>query len=202
MWLSIDTFQILMSCAAFIVSACLYWMLSPTFFINVYYLVLFLYSCLYRWCYKKRKKKLIIQTQAPVNLITPSTERQTVFKLDDTITSGLIGTTTVRQRIQREIQTSYDESLIAEQEKDEKRDQIEGQQIRQNRVLQEPDVQDDHIVISIRHPALTTRHQFFRDDAKMNNVYDWVESLSPEPMFWRFFCNKTNAASKHSIWRK
>ena len=30
MWLSIDTFQILMSCAPFIVSACLYWMLSPT----------------------------------------------------------------------------------------------------------------------------------------------------------------------------
>ena len=31
MWLSIDTFQILMPCAAFIVSACLYLMLSPTF---------------------------------------------------------------------------------------------------------------------------------------------------------------------------
>ena len=151
---------------------------------------------------KKEEKKLIIQTQAPVNLITPSTERQTVFKLGDTITSGLIGTTTVRQRIQREIQTSYDESLIAEQEKDEKRDQIERQQIRKNRVPQEPDVQDDHIVISIRHPALATRHRFFRDDAKMNNVYDWVGSLSPEPMFRKFFCNKTDAASKHSIWRK
>ena len=136
------------------------------------------------------KKTNIIQTQTPVNLIIPSTERQTVFKLGDAITSGLIGTTTVRQRIQREIQTSYDESLIAEQEKDEKRDQIEGQQIRQNRVLQEPDVQDDHIVISIRHPALATRHRIFRDDAKMNNVYDWVGSLSLEPMFRKFFCDK------------
>ena len=108
----------------------------------------------------KKEKKIIIQTQAPVNLITPSTERQTVFKLDDTITSGLIGTTTVRQRIQREIQTSYDESVIVEQEKDEKRDQIERHQIRKNRVPQEPDVQDDHIVISIRHPALATSIEF------------------------------------------
>ena len=80
----------------------------------------------------------ITRTQAPVNLITPSTERQTAFKLSDTITSSLIGTTTERQRIQREIQNSYDESLIADQEKDEKQDRIERslslQQIRKNRV--------------------------------------------------------------------
>ena len=41
MWLSIDIFQVLMLCAVFIVSTCLYWMLCPTFFINVFYLVLF-----------------------------------------------------------------------------------------------------------------------------------------------------------------
>ena len=40
-------------------------------------------------------------------------------------TSSLIGTRTERQRIQREIQNSYDESLISDQEKDEKRDRIE-----------------------------------------------------------------------------
>ena len=67
----------------------------------------------------------IAQTQAPVNLITPSTQRQTVLKLGDTVTSSLIGTTTVRECIQREIQNSYDESLIADQEKDEKQDRIE-----------------------------------------------------------------------------
>ena len=103
----------------------------------------------------------ITRTQAPVNLITPSTERQTALKLSDTITSSLIGTTTERQRIQREIQNSYDESLIADQEKDEKQDRIERslslQQIRENRVPQEPDIQEDHIVMSLRHPVLATR---------------------------------------------
>ena len=81
----------------------------------------------------------ITRTQAPVNLINPSTERQTAFKLSDTVTSSLIGTTTERQRIQREIQNSYDESLIADQEKDEKRDRIERslslQQIRRRIIL-------------------------------------------------------------------
>ena len=27
----------------------------------------------------------------------------------------------------------------------------------------------------------------------MNNLYDWVGSLSPEPMFFKFFCNNTAA---------
>ena len=52
----------------------------------------------------------ITRTQAPVNPITPSTERERVFKLSDTVTSSLIGTTAKRQRIQREMQNSYDES--------------------------------------------------------------------------------------------
>ena len=83
------------------------------------------------------------------------------MKLSDTLKSTLIGTRTERQLIQREILNSYDESLIADQEKDEKRGRIERslslQQIRKNRVPQEPDIQEDHTVMSIRHPALATR---------------------------------------------
>ena len=46
MALSVDTFQALMSCAALIVSTCLYCMLSPTLFTDVFYLVLFcIYVC-------------------------------------------------------------------------------------------------------------------------------------------------------------
>ena len=67
----------------------------------------------------------ITRTNAPANLIATSTERQTAFKSSDMGTSSLIGTRTERQRIQREIQSSYDESLISDQEKDEKRDRIE-----------------------------------------------------------------------------
>ena len=58
----------------------------------------------------------------------------------------------------------------------------------------------------IRHPALATRRRVFRNDAKMNNVYEeWVGLLSPEPMFFIFFCNYTaavppsDAASKHAL---
>ena len=151
----------------------------------------------------------ITWTQAPANLITASTERQTAFKSSDMGTSNLIGTITERQRIRREIENSYDETLSANQEKDEKRDRIERslslQQIRKSRVPQEPDIQEDHIVMLIRHPALEKRRRIFRGDAKMNNVYDWVGSLSPEPMFLKFFCNNTDAippfdaASKYGL---
>ena len=149
----------------------------------------------------------ITRTQAPVNLITPSTERERVFKLSDRVTSSLIGTTNERQRIQREIQNSYVESLIVDQEKDEKLDRIERslllQKIKKNRVPQEPDIQEYHIVMSITHPALPTRRRVFRSDAQMNN--DWVGSLSPERMFFKFCCHNTatispsDAASKYAL---
>ena len=47
--------------------------------------------------------------------------------------------------------------------------------------------------MSIRHPALATRRRIFRGDAKIKNVYDWVGSLSLEPMFLKIFCNNTDA---------
>ena len=59
--------------------------------------------------------------------------------------------------------------------------------------------------MSIRHPALATRRGIFRGDAKMNNVYDWIGSLSPESMFLKFFFNNTDAippsdaASKYAV---
>ena len=79
----------------------------------------------------------ITRIQAPENLITTSTERQAAFKSSDMGTSSVIGPTTELQRLQREIQNSYDESLILDQEKDEKRYRIERslslQHLRKNR---------------------------------------------------------------------
>ena len=50
----------------------------------------------------------------------------------------------------------------------------------------EPDIEDDHVVISIRHPALGTKRRLFEGDAKMNNVYDWMGSLSTEQCILSF----------------
>ena len=55
----------------------------------------------------------------------------------------------------------------------------------------EPDIEDDHAVISIRHPLLGTKRRLFRGDAKMNNVYGWMRSLSPEPMYFKFSCGRS-----------
>ena len=55
----------------------------------------------------------------------------------------------------------------------------------------EPGIEDDHVVISMRHPVLGTKRRLFRGDAKMNNVYDWMGSLSPEPMYFKFSCGRS-----------
>ena len=33
-----------------------------------------------------------------------------------------------------------------------------------------------------------TKQRLFRGDAKLNNVYVWVGSLSPKPMYFKFSC--------------
>ena len=65
------------------------------------------------------------------------------------------------------------------------------QERRKARMPVEPDIEDDHVVISIRHPQLGTKRRLFRGNAKMNNVYDWMGSLSPEPTYFMFSCGRS-----------
>ena len=66
------------------------------------------------------------------------------------------------------------------------------QERRKARMPVEPDIEDDHVVISIRHPQLGTKRRLFRGNAKMNNVYDWMRSLSPQPtMYFKFSCGRS-----------
>ena len=109
--------------------------------------------------------------------------------------SGLIGTSNKRQEPQNEIDKAYNESLGIDQEervrKEYKEKAVLLQERRKARMPVEPGIEDDHVVISIRHPVLGTKRRLFRGDAKMNNVYAWMGSLSPEPMYFKFSCDRT-----------
>ena len=109
--------------------------------------------------------------------------------------SGLIGTSSKRQEPQNEIDKAYDESLGIDQEERERKKYKEKavllQERRKARMPVEPGIEDDHVVILIRHPVLGTKRRLFRGDAKMNNVYDWMGSLSPEPMYFKFSCGRS-----------
>ena len=61
---------------------------------------------------------------------------------------------------------------------------------RKVRMPVEPDIEDDHVVTSMRHPVLGTKRRLLRGEAKMNNVYDWMGSLSLESMYFRFSCGR------------
>ena len=104
--------------------------------------------------------------------------------------SGLIGTSSKRQELQNEIGKAYNESLGTDQEERERKEYMEKailmQERRKARMPAEPGIEDDHVVISIRHPVLGTKRRLFRGDSKMNNVYDWMGSLSPEQMYLSF----------------
>ena len=109
--------------------------------------------------------------------------------------SGLIGTSSKRQELQNEIDKAYNESLGIYQEERERKEYMEKaillQERRKVRMLVEPGIEDDHVVILIRHLVLGTKRRFFRGDAKMNNIYDWMGSLSPEPMYFKFLCGRS-----------
>ena len=49
------------------------------------------------------------------------------------------------------------------------------------RVQPELSLEDDHIVVAVRHPNLKTQTRFFKPDSLMAAVYDWVGSLSTQP---------------------
>ena len=52
---------------------------------------------------------------------------------------------------------------------------------RLSRVPPELSLEDDHIVVAVRHPNLKTQTRFFKPDTLMAAVYDWVGSLSTQP---------------------
>ena len=109
--------------------------------------------------------------------------------------SGLIGTSTKRQELQNEIDKAYNESPRIDQEERERKEYMEKAillwQRRKARMPVESGIEDDHVVISIRRPVLGTKRRLFRGDAKMNNVYDWMGSLSPEPIYFKFSCGRS-----------
>lgn len=60
-------------------------------------------------------------------------------------------------------------------------------QSRLSRVKAEPDLSEDHTVISVRHPKLGTRRRVFLDQDKFSCVYDWVGSLDTAPKYFQLY---------------
>ena len=58
---------------------------------------------------------------------------------------------------------------------------------RKLRVQAEPNNSEKTVNLALRHPELGTHRRQFRENSTMNSVYDWIGSLSPEPMYFGLF---------------
>ena len=52
-------------------------------------------------------------------------------------------------------------------------------------MIPEPDIGNDVICLSVRHPELGTIRRLFKENVTMNYCYDWVGSLHKYPMHFR-----------------
>ena len=108
-------------------------------------------------------------------------------------TTSLTGTHDERSELLHEQDQAYFESLKQDQEKEEERrlllekelNDVERQErlrnVRESRLLQEPDVTEDHVVVSVRHITQGVVTRAFYSTSSLMQLYDWVGSLQLVP---------------------
>lgn len=100
-------------------------------------------------------------------------------------TDGLIGTSEERRNLMDQVQTEYEASLAADQEKDlEKEANVRREALRmsrKNHVLYEPATHEPRVTVSVRHSILGVVRRAFPPNSTVMALYDWVGSLSTHP---------------------
>ncbi|XP_066913460.1 uncharacterized protein [Clytia hemisphaerica] len=61
---------------------------------------------------------------------------------------------------------------------------MQARQLKADAIL-EPSLEEDHIVIKIRHPSVGTKSRLFFNNSRMADVYHWVGSMSMDPEFFQ-----------------
>lgn len=119
----------------------------------------------------------------PISLTSPGCN-----KGPDSV-SSLIGTTSERATLRKEINEEYEKSLSADRAKQnedrkEEEDIARRERLRATRKRSappEPASSEPHISISVRHPDLGVVSRSFALNSKASGVYSWVGSLASSP---------------------
>ena len=61
------------------------------------------------------------------------------------------------------------------------------QEQRKSRIAREPDITEEHVLVSVRHVGFGNHTRAFRPNEKVSAVYDWVGSLSPLPEYFHLY---------------
>ncbi|PFX20338.1 hypothetical protein AWC38_SpisGene15206 [Stylophora pistillata] len=103
--------------------------------------------------------------------------------------SILIGSSCQRDALKSLHEKAYNDSLAADQKKAQKEREKEEEYsrreslrlARKRRVTEEPNVNEEHILVRVRHSDKGMIRWRFRPSSKMREVYDWVGSLGRTP---------------------
>ena len=101
-----------------------------------------------------------------------------------------MGTTQERLKVQEEQDKAYFDSPATDSRKvEERREALEKEVLdvtrqeclryeRAKRVQAEPNIEEEHVIVLVRHLTIGTISRMFLKNSTMNQVYDWVGSLS------------------------
>ena len=148
-----------------------------------------------RFYFTSEKKEISISYSSDEDdLIAPWSE---TLAGETSTTSSLMGTTQERSKVQEEQDKAYFDSLATDSRKvEERRDALEKEVLdvtrqeclryeRAKRVQAEPNIEEEHVIVLVRHLTLGTISRMFLKNSTMNQVYDWVGSLSLLPEYFR-----------------
>ena len=116
---------------------------------------------------------------------------------EEAVPSFLAGTSEERRRLKAEIDQAYEESLAADQRKEEEKKSSELAELQERereedlrakraaRVCPEPSLDSPHVVVSVRHCDIGLIRRIFSESASMLSIYDWIGSLQTHPMYFK-----------------
>ena len=152
-------------------------------------------------CHKLSKVRLYLLTKSVddiENIFESSGSEEELLSVFDERghPSSLIGSLSERSNLRQQQDVEYLQSLTKDKEKDEeKRKELESIQdkvkkeqdlynARLAKVVHEPDIDEPHVTVSVRHLTLGLQTRRFPVSCLISNIYDWVASLSLYPTYF------------------
>jgi hypothetical protein len=117
---------------------------------------------------------------------------------DNKLSTGFEPATLTQSSIERRAlieqqNKEYDEALKADQQKEKEKEKEIAREMellkceREARVLEEPHIEEDHVVVCVRHLRGGIVTRAFYPTAVMQVVYDWIGSLQLDPPHFALF---------------
>ena len=137
---------------------------------------------------QEKKSEVHDNSDDDSDLLTPA--------FDNATSSWLVGSSEERRVLRALQEKEYIDSLAADQAKESYKQeellrcqeraarQERLREARASRVSKEPEVNEPHFIVSVKHPVVGVQTRRFERKSEVGTVYDWVGSLSLTPEYF------------------